>query len=251
MIPIRDSIPSRNPPIVLYGIVLINVLAFLFELTLPEAQLNRLFMLFGVVPARFTHPGLAREAGFPPGGIVAFFTHMFLHGGWLHLIGNMWTLWIFGDNVEDRMGPGRFAVFYVLCGLVAGGVHLATNVDSAMPTIGASGAIAGVLGAYFLLFPRAWVVILIPIVIYPLFVQIPAVVFLVLWFVTQVFSGIGSLGVPADEGQVAWFAHLGGFVAGMVLCRLFAKRPEARHPWQDDEYGPEAAWQSGRQPLRW
>jgi membrane associated rhomboid family serine protease len=251
MLPIRDSIPSRNPPIVLYAIIIGNVLVYLFELSLPEGQLDRLFLLFGIVPARFTHPDLAREAGFPPAGIVPFFTHMFLHGGWLHLIGNLWTLWIFGDNVEDRMGPVRFAVFYLLCGLAAGAVHLATNINSAMPTIGASGAIAGVLGAYFLLFPRAWVVVLVPIVIYPLFVEIPAVVFLVLWFVMQVFSGFGSLGAAADEGLVAWFAHLGGFIAGMLLCRLFVKTPDARHPWQDDEYGPEAAWRHEPRPLRW
>ena len=146
---------------------------------------------------------------------------MFLHGGWMHLVANMWTLWIFGDNVEDVMGPLRFLLFYVLCGLCALLMHVATNPESTVPVVGASGAIAGVMGAYFFLYPHARVLILVPLFIISFFFEIPAVFYLLLWFVTQVFSGL------ADGGGagVAWWAHIGGFVAGMLLLRFFRDEP--------------------------
>src|SRR5437773_575379 len=147
MIPISDTVPRRNPPIATWLLMIANGLVFLFELTLPPPALQQFFYLFGIVPARFTHPDWASWAGFPMDDYWPFVTSMFLHGGWLHIIGNMWTLWIFGDNVEDRMGPGRFTIFYLLCGLFAGSVHCLTNADSTLPTVGASGAIAGVMGA--------------------------------------------------------------------------------------------------------
>lgn len=250
MLPIRDSIPSRNPPLALYAIIALNVVVFLFELTLPHRQLDQLFLLFGVVPARYTHPSWANAVGFPGLDLWPFLTSMFLHGGWMHILGNMWTLWIFGDNIEDRMGPVRFVLFYVLCGIVAAIVHLVTNPSSQLPTVGASGAIAGVLGAYFLLFPHAKVVVVLPIIIYPLFFSVPAIVYLGFWFLSQIFSGFGSLAGPSEVGGVAWWAHIGGFLTGMLLVRAFLPAEPKRHPWQLDEYGPEAAWRKPER-LRW
>ena len=153
---------------------------------------------------------------------------MFWHGGWLHLISNMLYLWIFGDNVEDRLGHLRFLLFYVAAGAAAGLTHVALSPASALPTVGASGAIAGVLGAYLVTFPRARVLTLIPIVIIPWFVEIPAFVYLVLWFVMQLLEGVGSLGAPVETGGVAVWAHIGGFVAGVVLMKLM--QPPRRRP---------------------
>src|SRR2546427_6771260 len=148
MFPIGDTVPRRNVPIATWLLIVINCLVFLFETAMPQHMLERFFYLFGIVPARYTHPNWALWIGLPIDDYWPFLTSMFLHGGWVHVIGNMWTLWIFGDNVEDRMGPGRFVVFYLVCGFIAGLVHSLTNPDSTLPTIGASGAIAGVMGAY-------------------------------------------------------------------------------------------------------
>src|SRR6266849_4786361 len=217
MIPIRDTLPRRNPPIATLILILINCIVFLFELTMSEPTLEQFFYLFGVVPARFTHPDWAYWMGFPANSYWPFLTSMFLHGGWLHIIGNMWTLWIFGDNVEDRMGPFRFVIFYLLCGLAAGLVHCFTNPDSTLPTVGASGAIAGVMGAYFFLFPTARVVVLVPVFLIPFFFELPAVIYLGFWALSQVFSGTLSLASERAVGGVAWWAHVGGFIAGLGL----------------------------------
>jgi membrane associated rhomboid family serine protease len=151
---------------------------------------------------------------------------MFLHGGWLHVIGNMWMLWIFGDNVEDRMGPLRFIAFYLICGVIAAVVHVATNSGSQFPTVGASGALAGVLGAYFLMFPASRVIVLLPVLFIPLFFELPAVIYLGLWFMIQFLSGTASVaaGSEAAAGGIAWWAHIGGFLAGILLYRLFLTR---------------------------
>ena len=167
---------------------------------------------------------------------------MFLHGGWMHIIGNMWTLWIFGDNVEDRMGPLRFVCFYLLCGLAAGLVHWFTNPDSTLPTVGASGAIAGVLGAYFFLFPYARVIVLIPVLFLPFFFELPALVYLGFWALSQVLSGTLSLVGPREVGGVAWWAHVGGFMAGIVLHFFFVQRGDAYRQPLRDEYAMESAW---------
>src|ERR1700736_3069892 len=148
MFPIKDSVPSRSVPVVTRALILINVLVFFFELMFPQQSVEQIFYLFGIVPARFTHPDWATSVGFPPESLWPFVTSLFLHGGFLHILANMWTLWIFGDNVEDRMGPLRFLTFFLLCGVASGLMHWMTNPDSTVPTIGASGAIAGVLGAY-------------------------------------------------------------------------------------------------------
>src|SRR5258707_6980132 len=151
------------------ALILINVVVFFFELALPQETLEQVFYLFGIVPARFAHHNWAARVGFPVNDYWPLLTHQFLHGGWLHIIGNMWTLWIFGDNVEDRMGPLRFAFFYLTCGIAAGTTHLLTNPDSMVPSVGASGAIAGVLGACLLLFPTARLERMFPVLFFPVF----------------------------------------------------------------------------------
>jgi membrane associated rhomboid family serine protease len=242
MIPIQDTVTRRNPPLAVYGLIALNLLVFAFELSLTQADLERLFYVLGIVPARYTHPQWAEWVGLRVDDYWPFLTSMFLHGGWAHIIGNMWALWIFGDNVEDRMGPWRFALFYLLCGLVAGVVHWFTNPNSVVPTVGASGAIAGVLGAYFVLFPRARVVVLFPILFYPLFFELPAVTYLLVWALSQVFAGTVALAGPGDVGGVAWWAHVGGFTAGLVLHSLFVRPRRAIRRLQPDEYGIEGAW---------
>ena len=228
MIPIRDTIPSRTAPVVTWALIAINTLIFLFELSLPPDALQAFFFRFGLVPAAFTPASL--------------FTSMFLHGGWMHIIGNMWTLWIFGDNVEDRMGRARFLVFYLLTGLIAGGTHLLTNAGSPIPTVGASGAIAGVLGAYFVLFPHSRIIVLFPILFIPFFFEVPAVVYLLIWFGTQLVSGAMSGLGTQDVGGVAWWAHAGGFIGGAVLQWFFVGARPRR--FSLDERGVEGAWAS-------
>lgn len=218
MFPLRDNIPSRHRPYVVWTLLVLNVLFFLACLGLSPAEEFKLFHIFGVVPARYVNPQWAMWQGYPEGLLMPLVTHMFLHSGWLHLIANMWTLWIFGDNVEDVMGPFRFLLFYALCGLGALAVHMVTSPGSMMPVVGASGAIAGVMGAYFFLYPHAKVVTFLPILIIPFIFEIPAVFYLGAWFLTQVFSGMLA---PGGGGGVAWWAHIGGFVAGMLLLRFF------------------------------
>jgi membrane associated rhomboid family serine protease len=220
MIPLRDNIPSRRAPVMTVLLIGANAAAFLYELRVPARDLPALFFAFGLVPARL----LDFEAGAGLPALLPLVTSMFLHGGWLHLVGNLWTLWIFGDNVEDRMGRIRFLVFYCLTGIAAGLTHVVTNPTSTMPTVGASGAIAGVMGAYFVLFPRARVLTVAPFFLYPVFFEIPAFYFLAYWFLAQVFSGALSVAGPGSVGGIAWWAHGGGFVAGALLHPLFARR---------------------------
>jgi membrane associated rhomboid family serine protease len=247
MLPIRDNVPRRNPPIATWTLILVNGVVFLFELTMPPDALEQFVHLFGIVPARYTHPDWASWVGFPIDNYWPFFTSMFLHAGWLHIIGNMWALWIFGDNVEDRMGPIRFTVFYVLCGLVSGVVHWFTNADSTLPTVGASGAIAGVMGAYFFLFPRARVVVLFPVLFLPLFFELPAVTYLGFWVLIQVFSGTLSVGTAGEVGGVAWWAHVGGFVSGIALQFFFVRSGRGFRLPSPDGDPVEAAWLPSRQ----
>jgi membrane associated rhomboid family serine protease len=246
VIPIRDTIPSRTVPVVTWTLIAINVVVFLYELHLGP-DIEHFFYLFGLVPARYAHPEWARRMGFPIDDYLPFLTCMFLHGGWAHIIGNMWTLWIFGDNVEDRMGHARFFFFYLLMGICAGLTHWFTNLDSTMPTVGASGAIAGVLGAYFVLFPTSRIIVLLPIFFFPFFFELPAVVYLFVWFFGQIVSGTFATFSGANVGGIAWWAHAGGFVCGAVFHRLFVLR-NGRGPrrLERDEYGLEGAW---RGPL--
>lgn len=238
MIPIKDDIPSRTFPIVNIMLIVLNVFVFLAEVSLGP-KLQYLFGHLGVVPAKFfASYYIAGDRIIYIGTvdrILPLFTSLFLHGGWLHLIGNMLYLWIFGDNVEDRMGHLRYLIFYILCGVIASLTHIALNPTSTVPCVGASGAIAGVLGAYMLLYPTARVVVLVTFFFYIDFVALPALLVLGLWFVMQFFSGVLSLGVEnAASGGVAWWAHIGGFVAGMVLLFVFKKRnyrPVGRDLW--------------------
>ena len=231
MLPIRDTVPHRHLPWVTWLLIAANVAVFAFELSLAPAELHDLFLLCGVVPARYTEALFAQRHGLPVGDLWPFLTSTFLHGGWLHLIANLWTLSIFGDNVEDRLGPLRYLAFYVLAGLVAAVAHVASDPGSGLPVIGASGAIAGVMGAYFVSFPRARVVTLIPIFFWPVFVELPAIVFLGLWFLLQFQSGALARAGDAAAGGVAWWAHVGGFLAGIpLLWLLLPRRARRRAP---------------------
>jgi membrane associated rhomboid family serine protease len=230
MFPIQDTIRARSFPAVNWLIIIANLLVFvLIELPLSPAQLDRLVLRYGLVPARLM---IAQ-----PQAVLTIFTSMFLHGGWLHLISNLWALYLFGDNVEDRMGSGRYLVFYLLSGVVAALAQVWVASDARLPMIGASGAIAGVLGAYLVLFPQSRVISLVLLFFLPLFVEIPAPIYLVVWFVSQFFNGLLALEMT-PIGGVAYWAHIGGFVFGLLLVPLFARRPRAYHRWYPDEYHP-------------
>jgi membrane associated rhomboid family serine protease len=207
------------------SLICLNVLVFLVEINLGPRALESFFQTWGIVPACLAQPRLPdwrtlRLCEAYPPAPVSYFTllsSMFLHGGWMHIIGNMWSLWIFGDNVEDRLGRSGFLLFYVLSGLAAGAVHIVTNAGSPVPTVGASGAIAGVMGAYLLLFPHSTVVTLVPIFFFLQVMEIPAVFFLGFWFLSQLFSGTLSLAAAGTQaGGVAWWAHIGGFAVGFL-----------------------------------
>lgn len=201
-------------------IIAVNVFLYLVELAQGPA-LDQFILTYGLIPARYTVPEISSY--FTPGQqFIALSSFMFLHGSFWHLLGNMWSLHIFGDNVEDRLGPIRYLLFYLCCGWVSGFAHLLTNWNSQVPTIGASGAIAGVMGAYLLLYPRARILTLIPILIIPYFVEIPAFFFLGFWFFLQFLSAMGSSG---QAGGIAWFAHIGGFLFGMALLKVFSGIP--------------------------
>jgi rhomboid family protein len=218
MIPLRDVIPSRTTPYITVTIIALNALAWLFELSLPHDTLNQFLTVYGVVPAYFAWPTLI--------------TSQFLHGGWMHVIGNMWYLWIFGDNVEDRLGHGRFIVFYLLCGIVAALGQIAIEPNSTLPTIGASGAIAGVMGAYFILYPQSRVLTLLPLIIFWEIIELPAIVLLGFWFLMQLFSA-GTIAMTSSTGGggVAFMAHVAGFVFGIVGVFVFRKQQRPDQWW--------------------
>lgn len=236
MIPLRDNNPRRTVPVVTYALIAINVLAFVWQLSLG-ANLERALFQIAFIPARFWIPG-----GWGA-DVFTIVTSMFLHGSLMHIGSNMLYLFIFGDNIEDRLGKFKYIVFYFACGFLATYAHAIFSPASRIPAIGASGAIAGVLGAYLLLFPHARVVTLLPVFFFLMIRELPAIVILGLWFVLQLFSGVGSLGVTdaQDMGGVAYFAHIGGFVAGMALIGLlggFRRRrpPQVQEvPWWYDQ----------------
>ena len=216
MFPLSDVIPSRTRPVVTMGLIALNVLAFLYELRLDDTELQRLVTSRGVVPAAFGWPDVL--------------TSMFLHGGWLHIITNMVYLWIFGDNVEDRLGHGTFLLFYVVCGAIAAVAQVMFHPASTLPMIGASGAVAGVMGAYFVLYPQSRVLTAVFIVFIIDVVEIPALFFLGFWFLMQLLSGVGAV-VESAEGRIAFFAHLGGFVAGAATGVFLRFRASARREY--------------------
>ena len=223
MIPLRDVIPSRTTPYVTVGLIVLNAMVFVYELTLDDALLEEFVLYFGLIPAAF--------------GWVPMITSMFVHGGVLHFGGNMLFLWIFGDNVEDRMGHGRFLVFYLLCGIAAALAQTAMRPDSVVPMVGASGAIAGVMGAYFVLYPHSRIVTLVPIFVFIQIMEVPAIVFLGIWFVLQFISGVGSIAATTGGepmGGVAFWAHIAGFVAGLAGVVVFRRRDRERVEWWND-----------------
>ena len=217
MIPLRDTTKSRTVPFVNYALIGMCGLVFLFELSLGSAS-ESFVRLFGVIPARVQTTLFQWELSF--GVILPLFTSMFIHGGWAHLIGNMLYLHIFGDNVEDRLGHGGYLFFYLSSGICAALIEVYFQENSSIPLIGASGSIAGVLGAYFLLFPRARILTLLPLIIFFPVVEVSAFFFLGFWFLMQFLQGTASTGASADGG-VAWWAHAGGFVAGIALLPVF------------------------------
>ncbi len=229
MIPIRDDTPRFSTPFVTYFIIALNVLVFLFELSLggqSHRALNSLMYEFGVVPRHFE----AALAGSPtytvPGEALTILTSMFMHASWLHIIGNMWALWIFGDNIEDYLGHFMYLVFYLVCGFAASITHILLNAGSTVPSVGASGAIAGVMGAYFVLYPRARVLTVVPLIVFFTFWWLPAWIVLGYWFVVQFLSGAAtSIAETSQTGGVAFWAHVGGFLTGIALIKLLPQRP--------------------------
>lgn len=219
MIPYRDTIPCRYTPWVTWALIAVNSLVFIYTQLMSERFRQELFYRFGLVPARYTWSGWDHWIQLSPHEYTPFLTSMFLHGSWSHLVLNMWLLWIFGDNVEDRMGTVRFISFYLLCGLLAGGLQIYFSPLSLVPTVGASGAIAGIMGAFFFLYPYARIVIWV--LFLPLFVPVPAIGFVGVWVIIQLYKATTGFANPADYADVAWWGHLGGFIAGMLSFRLF------------------------------
>ena len=246
MFPLQTTVFSRHQPIVTWIIIGLNAIVFFFELHLPKEALEQFTYLFGLVPARFTHPDWAVAVGFPLDNYWPFLTSLFLHGGWLHIIGNMWTLWVFGMHVEDRMGPTRYLGFYLLCGIASGIVQMLANYNATIPAIGASGAIAGVMGAYLVMFPTSRVVVMIPIFFFPFIFDLPAVFFLGYWFLLQLFSGTWSLLKATEAGGIAFWAHVGGFLFGAVVFRLFLRPRAERTDPHADEGHLQQAWMPHR-----
>lgn len=239
MIPLRDNVPRVTKPVAVMAIIAVNVIVFLYGESLSVRDQGFLFHLFGVVPARFFEPDWAAWAGYPQTIGWPFFTYMFLHGGWLHLILNMWMLWIFGDNIEDVTGHGWFVVFYMMCGIMAVTLHMALEQTSPLPVVGASGAVAGIMGAYVMLYPHGRVLTLVPIIVIPLILKVPSYLFLGIWFLSQFVSGLIS--EVREVSEVAWWAHVGGFVAGVVLIRFFRRPGACRYCYNPTtkDYDPE------------
>lgn len=227
MIPIRTSVEVDEIPGAVVGLIIANVAVFLVQVGLP-ADLREAFILHNaLVPARYTDTELARELGLDPGNLLPLFTNGFMHVGWLHLIVNMWTLWLFGRALEERLGAVRFLLLYLVCGAIASLAHLGFNLSSPVPALGASGAIAGILGGYTLLYPRAKIVVLAPVLFFPAVFRLPAVAYTGIWFVLQLVQGIADLVAPEPTAGIAWWAHIGGFVAGLALVRPVG-RPRRR-----------------------
>jgi membrane associated rhomboid family serine protease len=222
MIPLRDTIRSKNYPVANTVIIVLNVLVFFIQPSAAES-LRRFIFAYGLVPARYTVPAISSYFTSSQ-QLFSFVSFMFLHGGLFHLLGNMWSLYIFGDNVEDRLGSLRYLLFYLLCGFASGISHLVINWNSQIPTIGASGAIAGVMGAYLVLFPKSRILTLIPIFFFFQFVEVPAFLFLGIWFIFQFLSAAASAG----QAGIAWWAHIGGFIFGIILLRVFLLFKEPR-----------------------
>jgi membrane associated rhomboid family serine protease len=250
MIPVSDRLSTRTIPYVNIGIIVVNFLVFFYELTLNThapfrgvSQLDAWFYDWGAVPACISD-SLGLKTNVNPRDLTAVcgvnhalltvFTSMFMHAGWLHILGNMLFLWVFGDNVEDALGHVRYLVFYLIVGLAATATQIALSMNSLVPGIGASGAIAGVMGAYLVMFPRARIAVFIPLFFFLGAPYVPAAALIGIWFLMQLFTGVASLGQAAGDSGVAWWAHVGGFLAGVLLVNLFriGRGPRRRYYWR-------------------
>jgi membrane associated rhomboid family serine protease len=235
MFPIRNSVPTRYPPVVTWLLIAANCAVFLFQKSLSPSELEWFLINFALIPARYFTPYIFGVPDATFLDYLPFFTNMFLHGGWLHLILNMWTLWLFGPAIEDRLGPFRYLIFYLVCGVLASIAHAVFNPASIIPALGASGAIAGVLGCYLRLFPYARIVVVVPILFLPLFFEVYAFVFVGFWFAIQLLQGAAELLSPSTTGGVAWWAHIGGFVGGLILGSLMQPSKRGYRPYYGDE----------------
>src|SRR4030081_685710 len=235
MFPIRNALPTRYPPVVTWTLIAVNCAVFLFQIGLSPVEEQLFLSQFALIPARYIDVFAYGDINLSLADIVPFFTMMFLHGGLLHLILNMWTLWLFGPSIEDRLGYGRYLAFYLVCGLAASLAHVLVNPVSIVPALGASGAIAGILGCFMRLFPLARIVVIVPILFIPLFVEVHAFVFIGLWFLLQLFQSTMGLLLPSSSGDVAWWAHVGGFLAGFTLGPLLVRSRQRYRAYYPDE----------------
>jgi membrane associated rhomboid family serine protease len=216
-----------------WTLIAANCVVFLYQTGLGPADLEAFISRYALIPGLYFSP--YADPDFAPSDYLPFFTNEFLHGGWLHLILNMWTLWLFGGTIEDRLGSMRYLVFYLACGVLASVTHAVFNSNSMIPAVGASGAIAGVLGCYIRLFPMARLLVLVPILFLPFFFEMPAIFFVLFWFLVQLLQGTTEFFVPSTGGGVAWWAHIGGFLAGLALGPLLVRRRPAFRPYYADE----------------
>jgi membrane associated rhomboid family serine protease len=232
MIPWSTSVAIRTAPFVTWALIAANGALFLYELALPPRALEAFLMEWAVVPARYAHPAWAARIGLESGNLLPFLSSMFLHGGWGHILLNMWTLLIFGPAVEDRFGAGRYLLFYLACGVGAAVAHALVNADSTVPSLGASGAIAGVMGAFMRLFPLSRVVVMIPVIIIPFFFELHAFFYVGFWMAIQLVQGLTDLLSPVSLGGIAWWAHIGGFAVGFLATGRLRRR--SRPPQRDE-----------------
>lgn len=223
MFPLRDSVHCKTYPVMVIAGIVLNIAVYLYQQSLALPEMRLLLSEYALIPARHFDPNWAHKLGLDSTNYKTFLTCIFLHGGWFHLILNMWTLWIFGPAMEDRLGHGRFVVFYLLCGIAASAAHASLYPLSAVPVVGASGAVAGVISAYAVTYPTARLTVLVPLFcIIPLFLVVPALLFALFWALVQIMQGALEYYAPGMGGGVAWWAHLGGFISGLILLRLLA-----------------------------
>jgi membrane associated rhomboid family serine protease len=227
VIPLKDLTPRRSFPVVTLVLILANVLVFVYQVSLPSHAADAFIQAYALTPAKISYALQGRHYTLAQ-ALLPLLTCMFLHAGFFHILGNMWFLWIFGANVEDAMGPGAYLIFYFTCGIISGIAQVAFSWGSHIPSLGASGAISGVLGAYIVLFPRSRILTLVPLFIIWFTWRIPVVVFIGIWFLLQFLSGVSSLG-STSTGGVAWWAHVGGFLAGLALARTMHRRPRSAY----------------------